>query len=256
MQQIYVKNFFKKKGLILCLLAVLVISTVVITLIALRTAPKEETADDTDVIKVTDSSAVAKPVDEPQQTEQKVPADLAEPFDTSGVNGLTYVSNGDGTCSIADIGTCEDTELKIPIYSPSGEKVTKIGNSAFINNTSLLTVSIPATVKSIGMGAFRGCANLVAINVDTENTVYCSVGGVLMSKDRSVLICVPMNRAGSTYLLSTNTKAIAAYAFEGVLNLKNLLYEGNIASFQKIEILTGNGILDHIAITCNYVPLK
>ena len=182
--------------------------------------------------------------------------DTAEPVDTSGVNGLMYVSHGDGTCHISGLGTCLETELKIPSYSPSGDVVTKISDSAFENCTSLLSVTIPSTVKTIGTGVFRGCASLVAINVDTENSVYCSIGGVLYSKDKRVLVCYPMNRPGNNFLIPNDTKAVAAYAFEGALNMKNLLYEGSISEFQKIEFLMGNGIIDKVAITCNYLAAK
>ena len=258
MQQDDIKIFQKKKVLIICLLVALVSATLIITLIATNRSDGPRELDPPDDPAVDDTINVVKPQDETEDTTTKPnnSYDTAEPLDMTGINGLGYVSNGDGTCYISGIGTCENTELKIPAYSPSGDKVTKIATSAFINNTQLVSISIPSTVKSIGTGAFRGCAGLVAINVDTENTVYCSAGGVLMSKDKSVLVCVPMNRAGSTYLLYSGTKAIAAYAFEGVINLKSLLYEGTISSFQKIDILMGNGILDQIAITCNYVPLK
>ena len=257
MQQDDIKFIQKKKVLIICLLVVLVSATLVITLIATKRSDGPKEIDPPDDSAADDAINVVMPQEQPEDTQQPNNSyDAAEPLDMTGINGLGYVSNGDGTCYISGIGTCESTELKIPAYSPSGDKVTKIGTSAFINNTQLLSISIPSTVKSIGTGAFRGCANLVAINVDTENSVYCSAGGVLMSKDKSVLVCVPMNRAGSTYLLNPGTKAIAAYAFEGVINLKSLLYEGTISSFQKIDILMGNGILDQISITCNYVPMK
>ena len=65
-----------------------------------------------------------------------------------------------------------------------------------------------------------------------------------------------MSRQGSSYLLSTGVKAVAAFAFEGVCNLEKLLYQGNIAKFQEIDILMGNDILNTMAITCNYIPAK
>lgn len=45
--------------------------------------------------------------------------------------GLTFASNGDGTCSVSGIGTCTDTDVKIPpVYNE--EKVTGIGDCAFL----------------------------------------------------------------------------------------------------------------------------
>lgn len=41
--------------------------------------------------------------------------------------GLEFISNGDGTCYVAGIGNCTDTDIIIPKVSPSEDKVTKIG---------------------------------------------------------------------------------------------------------------------------------
>ena len=115
-----------------------------------------------------------------------------------------------------------------------------------------MTVHIPETVNSVGMGVFRGCSSLTAITVDDGNEVYCSEGGVLYSKDKSVLICVPVNLPESSLLLCSSVTAVAAYAFEGVKNLRAVLYEGSIDSYSRIEFLEGNEVLDDLAITCNY----
>lgn len=248
-----IKTIPKKKLVIIGVLVVLIVATLIITVAVAQRRDSESGSgggsSDGDSVSVFKSGSSVGTSD--SKTDGTV-----EPVDLTGVNGLDYASRGDGTCSIRGLGTCTDTELKIPAYSPSGDAVTKIEDSAFANCTSLLTVTIPATVKSIGTGVFRGCSSLVAINVDTENTVYCSVGGVLFSKDKSVLVCFPMNRPGANYLLSTDVKAVAAYAFEGAINLTNLLYEGSIADYQKIDFLMGNGRLDEVAITLNYVSAK
>lgn len=253
-----IKNIPKKKLIVVGAVIVLVVATLIITFVAAKRSNDTSVEGDSQGgIQNDNSISVFKPVDESKETTSSTPpADTVEPLDMTGVNGLVYVSQGDGTCYVDGIGSCESTELKIPAYSPYGDKVTRIGDGAFTNCTQLLTVTIPATVKTVGTGAFRGCSGLVSINVDTENSVYCSVGGVLLSKDKTVLVCLPMNRPGSSYLLNTSTKAIAAYAFEGAINLKSLLYEGTISDFQKIDVLMGNGILDKIAITCNYVSAK
>ena len=248
-----IKSIPKKKLIIIGILIVLIITTVVIGLTAAST--KSSTPSDDGGGGKSDSGSVSVFKNNTQDTD-KDKDETVEPLDLSGVNGLTYISKGDGTCSIKNIGSCLNTELNIPAYSPSGDIVTKIDDGAFSNCTELVTVTIPATVKTVGMGAFRGCSSLVSINVDTENSVYSSVGGVLLSKDKSILVCFPMNRPGANYLLSTEVKAVAAYAFEGAKNLKNLLYEGSISDFQKIDFLMGNGILDETAITCNYVSAK
>ena len=247
-----IKEMPKKKLFTIVLLIIAIVATVTFAVVSSRR--QEPDTQGTTTGTEQDAVSVFKPATDTQST--PTPADTAEPIDKSGVGGLLYVSHGDGTCHISGLGTCLDTDLKIPAYSPSGDVVTKISDSAFENCTSLLAVTIPSTVKTVGAGVFRGCANLVNINVDTENTVYTSLNGVLYSKDKKVLVAYPMNRPGSNFLLPIDTKAVAAYAFEGAINMKTILYEGTVSDFQKIDFLMGNGIIDKVAITCNYRAAK
>ena len=246
------KTIPTKRLVLIGVIALLVISTVILTAIASRSkdtdGKDQNNSNDTDVFK---------PVDDTEENEDKDDQDkVEEPVIYTDARGLLFVSNGDGTCSISGMGTCTQSELEIPQKSPNGDTVIKIDEQAFKNCTSLLTVSIPSSVKAIGTGAFRGCSELVAINVSSDNSVYCSVGGVIFSKEKTVLVCYPINRAGYSYLLPSSVGAINSYAFEGVRNLEKLLYEENVSSFQKINILMGNEVLDTMSITCNYVPAK
>ncbi len=253
-----IKKIPKKKLITVCVLIVLAVATIAITYTVAKTSNASVNQDGASGSNGNDSSiSVFKPVEaSSDESTTKAPTETVKPTNLDGVNGLTYVSQGNGTCYISSIGSCKDIDLKIPAYSPYGDKVTRIGDGAFINCTEILSITIPASVKTIGTGAFRGCGSLVSINVEDGNSVYCSVGGVLMSKDKSVLLCMPINRPGSSYLLSSDTKAIAAYAFENSTNLKNLLYAGSVSEYQKIDILMGNNLLDKIAITCNYTSAK
>lgn len=79
--------------------------------------------------------------------------------------GITFTSNGNGTCYVSGIGTCTDSDLVIPSVSPSGDKVTSIGESAFKDCSSITSVSIPDSVTSIGASAFRNCTSLTSVNI-------------------------------------------------------------------------------------------
>ena len=46
--------------------------------------------------------------------------------------GLEFTSNGDGTCYVAGIGECTDTDIVIPEVSPTGDVVIAIGTYAFV----------------------------------------------------------------------------------------------------------------------------
>lgn len=82
--------------------------------------------------------------------------------------GLLYMSNGDGTCTL-DVGDCTDENIVIPAYSPSGEKVVQIKAYAFMG-CDVKSIQIPETVTVIGAGAFQSCKALESVNLPSGIT--------------------------------------------------------------------------------------
>jgi fibronectin type 3 domain-containing protein len=80
---------------------------------------------------------------------QAVHADTGSYTYTSGDNGIT-ITGYSGT----------DSNLAIPA-TIDGHAVAGIGNNAFLSNTSLVSIIIPASVITIGDTAFSNCPNLV-----------------------------------------------------------------------------------------------
>ncbi len=118
------------------------------------------------------------------------------------------------------------------------EGVTDIGNSAFYYASNLVTVSlpdslvtiegaaffgagitsvdIPANVSTIAIeafGAFGNCFDLMAINVDPDNTAFSSAGGALFNKDQTAILQYPIAKAGTSYTIPSGVITIGPYAF-------------------------------------------
>ena len=84
---------------------------------------------------------------------------------TAGSQGLAYKELKDGkSCTITGIGTCTDTEIKIPEVI-DGLKVTSISAAAFAKNTSITSVIVPFGVTTVTANAFIGCTKLSYISL-------------------------------------------------------------------------------------------
>ncbi len=96
---------------------------------------------------------------------------------------------------------------------PSGLK--SIGPEAFRLCSGLQAVSIPASVTSIGYGAFSFCGKLASIQVDSANTAYKSVNGVLFDKSGACLYQYPAGKEGAAYEIPAGVTTILNSAFYG-----------------------------------------
>lgn len=238
-----------KMKLVVISASVLVVLSIIIVVVSCLNIEKEED-------NAIDVMGTPQDVTEETVTEAEEPTESeTEPPLPEDENGLAFERNGN-SCTIIGIGTCKETKLDIPEKSPDGLTVTAIATGAFEGCEKIREISIPSTVKSIGTGAFVGCSSLSSFSVSPNNTEYCSVGSVLFSKDKTVLVCYPARRVGVNYLLSTNVTEISPYAFDGVVLLSKLLYRGTISQYQKIDIGTGNSIFIKMPIEFNYNAQK
>ncbi len=77
--------------------------------------------------------------------------------------------------AVVGLGTCEELEIVIPA-THKGLPVKEIATSAFDSNrdtraTSLISISIPDSVTSIGDRAFGGCSGLTSITIPASVTL-------------------------------------------------------------------------------------
>ncbi|MDR0920424.1 MAG: leucine-rich repeat domain-containing protein [Oscillospiraceae bacterium] len=86
-----------------------------------------------------------------------------EMYDYVYLNNFTYRVLYDGTAEITGY-TGNKTNITIP-STIDGYVVASIGNLAFYNYSSLISIEIPESVTSIGDKAFAECLNLVLVNI-------------------------------------------------------------------------------------------
>lgn len=131
------------------------------------------------------------------------------PWDRYVVSDIHRISIGDGVTSIAKdaFWGCEALE-----NLTLGSKVQTIGENAFFSS-ALTQVVLPAAVRSISDSAFSS-PTLESIYVDSSNTTYCDINGVLFTKNKETLILFPEGRIG-TYIVPSTTRKLAQSAFSG-----------------------------------------
>jgi hypothetical protein len=97
------------------------------------------------------------------------------------------------------------TKIHIPA------NVKHIGPEAF-NGTAIEFIDIPDGMQNIDARAFEGCRNLKDISVSPQNKYYTKIGDVLVNKQKTVLVRVPVITAG-VYKIPEGITAIGNCAF-------------------------------------------
>ena len=102
------------------------------------------------------------------------------------------------------------------------DSVTRIDDQAFRGCSSLTSVTIPDSMEKLGDDLFMECSSLSAILVASDNSYYCSIDGVLFSKDASTLLQYPGGKSGA-YHIPDSVTYIKSGAFSGFESLANMI---------------------------------
>lgn len=127
-------------------------------------------------------------------------------------NGFTYTVNEDGKTVTVTGYNGNSTDVVIPA-SIGGKTVTAIGRLAFEKRKYLYSVTLPAGLVEISPEAFRFCPNFTRFIVDGNNKTFCSVNGVVFTKDKKTLVRYPSGKTDLTYAVPKGVTALSHLAF-------------------------------------------
>ena len=114
------------------------------------------------------------------------------------------------------------------------EGLEEIHKDAFNKCTSLTEIGIPASVNKIDPTGFQQAEKLEKFTVNKNNTVYSSVDGFLLSKDKKTLVSFPPAKASTYYtLLPPTIETIGAQAFYAINKLENITIPEKVNRIEK-----------------------
>ena len=103
------------------------------------------------------------------------------------------------------------------------DSMVSIGEKAFYSCDELASIKIGRGVTNIGEQAFGYCWKLKSISVDENNKIYSSdKDGVLLNKDKTVIIQYPTGNNRTKYTISNGVTSIGDYAFAYAGKLKSV----------------------------------
>lgn len=122
------------------------------------------------------------------------------------------------------------------ITIPDTER-TEIGMHAFKNCTSLKTITLGSNIDTMydacygvyethyekGTTPFYGCDSLQEINVSGKNNKYCSINGVLYTKDMEELVQYPVAKPDDTFVVPKGVRCVNRSVFDNCKTLKTII---------------------------------
>ncbi len=111
------------------------------------------------------------------------------------------------------------------------EGITGIPGGTFGYYTCIETVTIPASLTTIGQTTFVGNSTIKSFNVHPDNPVYTSVDGVLYSKDMKTLIKCPGDKTNESFIIPDGVTTIKPYAF-GYCGMQSLTIPASVEAIE------------------------
>ncbi|MBP3655904.1 MAG: leucine-rich repeat domain-containing protein [Clostridia bacterium] len=140
----------------------------------------------------------------------------------------TYLLLEDGTALILDYDGTE-AHVIIPDHL-DGHAVSAIGDGAFSNCASPVSITIPDSITSIDMNPFWACYRLKEILVSDQHPAFSSVGGVLFSRAANALIAYPNGLDAEQYAVPKGTAVIGDFAFADSNHLRSVILPGSVTA--------------------------
>lgn len=108
------------------------------------------------------------------------------------------------------------------------QSVKTIQTLAFDHCASLKEIKLPKDFSNVAEGAFNFCESLLKFIVESGNTRYSTLDGMLCDINKTTLEVFPAGKADSKYTLIPYFTTIAPYAFYGSQKISNITFPRSV----------------------------
>ena len=122
------------------------------------------------------------------------------------------------------------------------EGITGIHSYTFFDCNNLESVHLPKSMKNFWGGCFASCNSLKAVTVDPDNPWFCSVDGVVYTKDQKELVFYPPGKDDEEFVIPEGCSVIDRYAFAYCENLKRIIVPSTVTDISYESILFCKGL--------------
>ena len=144
-------------------------------------------------------------------------------------------------CSLSSISFGEGSSLQIigaaafryaslaTVAFPAN--IRTIGDYAFADTAIAGSVTVPASLESLGGGVFGACHALTEIKVESGNKIYADIDGVVYTNDGKTAVAYPAGNPAENYTVLDGTQKIGVAAFYGSWNLRGVTVPAGVDEF-------------------------
>ena len=181
-------------------------------------------------------------------------------IDIGAFSGNTNITEVDMGSSVTEIRQSAFRGCSSVKKITMSEKLRTVGSFAFYGCTGLESISFPKELKKLGENALTDCTSLLNISVEDGNKAYKAQDGILYSADMSTLICYPIGRSTTSFIVPEGVKTIGNSSFKGCVYIKIVTLSStveNIAdhAFREctaLETLTLSAVTNRLGVGCCY----
>ena len=171
-------------------------------------------------------------------------------------------------CSSLTSVTLPSTVKEIPyalfgdctkLTSVTASGVTTIGDYAF-QNTALTTYKIGKNVSSISGLAFFGATKIASFTVESTNTTFTAVSGVLYTDSGKTLFAYPQGKTTTSFTIPSTVTKVGKAAFAKVTRLQSVTIPSSVTTLEESAFqesgLTSVKIPDSVTTAGNFTFYK